>query len=75
MIRTAAHTLLSALVFALFVPGVLITLGGKRAVLVHALLFALTHQVVAQLVDGVFSKVVSTGKGLYGEGGAGVRQM
>ena len=76
MLGMLAHALASALVFALFVPGVLITLGGKNAVLVHALLFALTHQVVARVVDGVFSRVVSTSsKGLYGEGGHGIRQM
>jgi|UniRef100_A0A6C0JIH3 hypothetical protein len=71
MLDKVLHVLASALVFALFVPGVLVTLGGRYKVFVHALLFALTHHVVARLVDSV----VSTGKGLYGEGGKGIRKM
>lgn len=51
------HVLASALVFALFVPGVLVTLGGKHSLLVHALLFALVHQVVRHLLDGLLATV------------------
>ena len=80
MLDKVAHVLASALVFALFVPGVLLTLGGKYSVLVHAVLFALVHQVVARLVDGVLATVGvpalgAPKKGLYGENGHGQRQM
>lgn len=80
MLDKVAQVLASALVFALFVPGVLVTLGGKYSVLVHAVLFALVHQVVARLVDGVLATVGvpalgAPKKGLYGEGGHGQRQM
>ena len=47
-----AKLLLSALVFAAFVPGVLVTLppGGSRTTVlaVHAALFAVLHHVVMQ---------------------------
>lgn len=79
MLDEVAHVLASALVFALFVPGVLVTLGGRSAVLVHAVLFALVHQVVRHFLDGLLATVgVPTGapkKALYGEGGHGIRQM
>jgi hypothetical protein len=48
--------LISALVFALFVPGVLVRLppgGSQNTVLVvHAILFALLHAVVLRFVSG-----------------------
>ena len=48
--------LISALVFAAFVPGVLVRLppGGSQAtvVTVHAILFALLHAVVLRFVSG-----------------------
>jgi hypothetical protein len=76
MLDKVPHVLASALVFALFVPGVLLTLGGKYRVLVHAVLFALVHQVVARLLDNVLVTVgVSTKRPLYGEDGHGIRRM
>ena len=76
MLDKVPHVLASALVFALFVPGVLLTLGGKYSVLVHAVLFALVHQVVARVLDDVLARVgVPTKRALYGEGGHGLQQM
>jgi hypothetical protein len=76
MLDKVPHVLASALVFALFVPGVLLTLGGKYSVLVHAVLFALVHQVVARVLDDVLARVgVPTKRPLYGEGGHGLQQM
>lgn len=79
MLDKLAHVLASALVFALFVPGVLVTLGGKYSVLVHAVLFALVHQVVRHFLDGLLATLgvpaAGTKKGLYGEGGHGQRRM
>ena len=53
--------ILSALVFVAFIPGVLVTLppgGSKTTVLaVHALLFALTHQVVMKMVWSVVKRM------------------
>jgi|UniRef100_A0A6C0B391 hypothetical protein len=80
MLDKLAHVLASALVFALFVPGVLVTLGGRSAVLVHAVLFALVHQVVRHFLDGLLATLGVPGLGapkkkLYGEDGHGIRQM
>jgi len=80
MLDKVAHVLASALVFALFVPGVLVTLGGKYSLLVHGVLFALVHQVVARFLDGLLATLgvpalAAPKKGLYGEGGHGQRQM
>jgi hypothetical protein len=75
MFDQVAHVLASALVFALFVPGVLVTLGGRYAVLVHAVLFALVHSFVRRGVDSLTKAVgVPTRKKMLGEDGAGQRK-
>jgi len=75
MFDQVAHVLASALVFALFVPGVLLNLGGKYSLLVHAVLFALVHTFVRKAVDSLTGAVgVSTKKKMLGENGAGQRK-
>ena len=74
MFDQVAQVLASALVFALFVPGVLVTLGGRNAVLVHAILFALVHSVVRRGVDSLTSAVGVSTKKRLGEDGAGQRK-
>jgi hypothetical protein len=53
MLELLLRILASSIVFAVFVPGVLVTLGGQNALYVHAVLFAVAHHFVAQLVGGV----------------------
>ena len=61
------RSLVSAVVFVMFIPGVLVKLGGKYALIVHAVLFVLVHTLVSHLLLGVLggvASVASVGKGL-----------
>jgi len=58
------RSLVSAVVFIMFVPGVLLKLGGKYALFVHAIVFVLVHTLVSHLLLGVLGGVASVGKGL-----------
>ena len=49
--------LLSAVVFIMFVPGVLLTLGGKYSLYVHAVVFALVHTTVYHYLSGALGSV------------------
>ena len=75
MFHQVAQVLASALVFALFVPGVVVTFGGKRAVLVHAVLFALVHSFVRRGVDLLTATLGVSTKKRLGEDGAGQRKF
>ena len=75
MYDQVVQALASALVFMLFVPGVLVTLGGRYALFVHALLFALVHSVVRRGVDSLTATIgIPTRKKILGENGAGQRK-
>jgi hypothetical protein len=69
------HVIVSALVFAWFVPGVFVTIGGKQySLLVHAGLFAVTHYTVRHFLDRMLATVSLRKKGLYGEDGHGTQR-
>jgi predicted Co/Zn/Cd cation transporter (cation efflux family) len=53
---------LSALVFIMFVPGVLLNLGGRYSLYVHAVVFALVHTVVYQFLTKTVSAVGRVGR-------------
>jgi hypothetical protein len=74
MYDQVVRILVSGVGFALFVPGVFVKLGGKYAIFVHALLFALVHHVVYRFLDSILSTVGIKGKGLYGEDGHGIQK-
>lgn len=74
MFDQVAQVLASALVFALFVPGVLLKLGGRYTVLVHAVLFALVHAFVRRGVDLLSATLGVPTKKRLGEDGAGQRK-
>ena len=75
MYDQVVRILVSGVVFALFVPDVFVKLGGKYAIFVHALLFALVHHVVYRFLDSMLSTVGIQKKKLYGEDGHGIRRM
>ena len=86
--QSLVQVLVSALVFALFVPkvgllGKSMDFGGNNSLLVHALLFALASHAVSHLVTMVVmpalrvsttvAKDVAQDSGLYGKDGHGQR--
>jgi hypothetical protein len=68
------RVLVSGVVFALFVPGFVVKLGGKYTIYVHALLFALVHHGVYMFLDSILTTVGIKTKGLYGEDGHGIQK-
>jgi len=68
------RVLVNALVFALFVPGVVLKLGGKYTLYVHAVLFAVAHTIVHSFLNGILAMVGIQKKGMYGEDGHGIRR-
>ena len=66
MMNHLVYVLMSALVFALFVPkmGLLkLNLGGdKYSLLVHAVLFALTHRTVSHLIKTAVKPLLKVAK-------------